>query len=57
MLDLAGVDELSGGDQNDTLNARDGGEDIVNGGFGTGTCRFDAGLDQVVRGCEIQNPS
>ena len=55
LLDLVGADELNGGDQDDRLDARDGGFDIVNGGFGTDTCRFDAGVD-VVESCEIQNP-
>ena len=53
-----GSDDHRGGDGNGYIDAQDGASDtLVDGGFGTDTCRFDAGLDQVVRGCEIQNPS
>ena len=58
IADITGADDLNGGGGDDTLDAQgsaqDGGNDLLNGGFGTDTCFFDAG-DEVIS-CEDQNP-
>lgn len=49
-----GIDELSGGN-NDTINARDGGPDIVNRGLGVDDTVFSDPEDQVAADCENVN--
>jgi hypothetical protein len=46
---------VSGGSDDDRINAQDGFKDVVDCGTGEDTVFFDRGLDRV-RDCEIKNP-
>jgi Ca2+-binding RTX toxin-like protein len=54
----AGADTLSGGNNDDTLRAKDGEADTsINGGSGTDTAFYDAGIDPGPSAVELKFPS
>jgi Ca2+-binding RTX toxin-like protein len=54
----AGADTLSGGNHDDTLRAKDGEADTsINGGSGTDTAFYDAGIDPGPSAVELKFPS
>ena len=51
-----GIDEVSGGGGNDTINVWDGVRVFISCGGGIDTVYFDVGIDEVAANCENQNP-